>query len=77
MENVHGRLVRSVYFDAFRGDNAICSLTFEENEIVIPDTVTDLGKGAFIGCELLAKVTLPKGITEILSGQRMTGTLDR
>lgn len=33
--------------------------------IVLPDTLTKIGEGAFIGCEQLQKIVIPDGITEI------------
>ena len=33
--------------------------------IVIPDTVTRIGSGAFLGCERLKTLSLPEGVTEV------------
>lgn len=37
-------------------------------EVVFPDTVTEIGDSAFFGCKRLAKIKLPKNLKSILSG---------
>lgn len=37
----------------------------EFTSVTIPDSVTEIGKGAFSTCNKLAEVTLPEGVTEI------------
>ena len=37
----------------------------ELKSVIIPDTVTTIGKCAFFGCENLASITLPNSLTEI------------
>lgn len=50
---------------------AIGEFAFYSNsvtEIVIPDTVTDIGESAFFRCRSLKSITLPSGVAAIKSG---------
>ena len=39
--------------------------TGNETKVVIPDSVTVIGGGAFWGCESLKEITIPDSVTEI------------
>lgn len=45
------------------GNNAFQS--FAANEIILPDTITEIGRNAFMSCRNLTKVNIPDGVTEI------------
>lgn len=45
-----------------------CTLTAENASLVIPDSVTDIRKGAFRYCQSLCSVTLSKNLTAIKEG---------
>ena len=49
----------------------ICCWAFSDStirEIIIPDSVTEVGENAFTGCENLCSVTLSKGISSVAEG---------
>ena len=48
------------------GDYAFTGLSIEE--VVLPDTITCIGKNAFSGCSKLQKINLPQSLEEICDG---------
>ena len=51
------------------GTKIICNMVFCEcdslNSVVIPNSVTSIGEGAFIGCESLKSIVIPDGVVSI------------
>lgn len=51
------------------GTKIICNMVFSEcdslSSVVIPDSVTRIGEGTFIGCESLKSIVIPDGVVSI------------
>ena len=57
-------VVEEIKTGAFsRYDTYLSAPTF--TSIELPDTLTKIGEGAFLGCEGLLEITIPSGVTEI------------
>ena len=55
-----GNSVDTIKTHAFKDCSALMSINSEEvGEFIIPDSVTSIGDGAFSGCSLIKKITLP------------------
>ena len=63
-----GNLLTEISKEAFKNQSQITS-------IIIPDTVTSLGEGAFEGCNSLVDITLPFVGSSIDDTNKMTNTL--
>ena len=46
-------------------DGVLKKYTGTATEVVIPEEVTSIGYGAFLGCSSLKEITIPKGVTSI------------
>ena len=60
-EEYGGLPVKNIYDSAFRGNKTITS-------VVIPDSVTSIGGGAFAYCSALTSVVIPNSVTSIGTG---------
>lgn len=56
----NGLPVKSIYYQAFRGNRNI-------TKVIIPDSVTSIGFEAFYGCRALTSVNIPDSVTRIES----------
>lgn len=56
-EEIAGKKVTSIYVNAFSGNT--------QTSITLPQTITNIGFGAFYGCSNLTSINLPEGITSI------------
>lgn len=64
---IEGRKVTSVGMNAF--ENCVTKVKgFDLKEVVIPETVTEIGEHAFDSCMWLEKINIPSGVTEIKDG---------
>ena len=57
-ETLDGYTVKKIANNVFEGNKYICTLT-------IPDTIVEIGAGAFLKCSDLSNVTLSKGLTKM------------
>lgn len=52
----------------YSGDGAVlirCPLKYRSSAVIVPDTVAEIGNGAFSGCATLTEVILPEGLRRI------------